>query len=189
MLRPANEVEIKFRVHDLAELNRRLRRVRFRRVTPPTHELNTLYDLPGQPLRRGGQLLRLRRYGKKWLLTHKAKGKPGRHKARVETELEISDGGKMESILFALGFRPSFRYEKFRAEWTDGTGHVVVDETPVGNFAEIEGTPAWIDRTAKALGVSRAQYITENYASLFFAWKRRSRSPAKEMTFTAIARP
>ena len=45
----------------------------FRCVTPSTHEVNTLYDLPGQKLRRKGELLRLRQYGDTWRLTHKAR--------------------------------------------------------------------------------------------------------------------
>src|SRR5436190_21909339 len=120
-----NEIEIKFRIDNLRDLSRRLRAAKFRLVTPRTHAMNTLYDLPGQPLRRRGELLRLRRYGKEWLLTHKAKGKVGRHKMREETETKISDGKKMDAILRALGFAPSFRYEKFRAEWSDGKGRVV----------------------------------------------------------------
>jgi adenylate cyclase, class 2 len=177
------ETEIKFLVPDLRALTRQLRAVGFRLVTPRAHEINTLYDLPGQPLRRKGELLRIRKYGEHWLLTHKAKGKPGRHKSRVETETEVHHGEKMEAILRALGFAPSFRYEKFRAEWSDDTGHVLVDETPIGNVAEIEGPPRWIDRTARLLGVSPDQYITANYAQLFLDWKRRARSKAKEMTF------
>ncbi|MFY9647601.1 MAG: adenylate cyclase, partial [Terriglobales bacterium] len=81
---------------------------------------------------------------------------------------------------------PTFRYEKYRAEWSDGAGHVVLDETPIGNFGEIEGPPRWIDRTARALGVAPSDYITETYAPMFFAWKRRTRSPATEMTFKAV---
>src|SRR5262249_39081562 len=134
------------------------------------------------------ELLRLRQYGNKWILTHKAKGKIGRHKSRVETETELQDGHKMEAILRSLGFSPSFRYEKFRAEWSDGKGHVVVDETPIGNLAEIEGPPRWIDQTAKELGVRRDQYVTSNYAGLFFEWKKRTRSSAKEMTFKAVGK-
>ena len=82
---------------------------------------------------------------------------------------------------------PSFRYEKFRAEWTDGKGQVVVDETPIGNFCEIEGAPRWIDATAKRLGVRQADYITKNYAGLFLEWKARTKSRAEEMTFKAVA--
>jgi adenylate cyclase class 2 len=180
------EIEIKFQVDDLRQLTRRLRAAGFRQITPRTHEMNTLYDLPGRPLRRRGELLRLRRYGKEWLLTHKTKGAASRHKMREETETRISDGKKMDSILRALSFEPSFRYEKFRAEWDDGNGHVVVDETPIGNFGEIEGPSRWIDSTARRLGIQPREYITQNYAGLFQEWKLRARSPATEMTFKAV---
>jgi len=182
----SNEVEIKFRVESVAGLTRQLRAAGFRQITPSTHEINTLYDQPGSPLRKRGELLRLRKYGDKWVLTHKAKGKVGRHKVRVEHETEVSNGTRLEKILEALGFRPSFRYEKFRAEWSDGTGHVVLDETPIGMFGEIEGPARWIDRTARQLAIGPDHYIKDTYAGLFFGWKRRMRSPAQEMTFRAV---
>lgn len=185
-MKSPKEIEIKFRVEDVRALTRKLRLRGFRLVTRRTHEMNTLYDLPGQPLRRRGQLLRLRKYGTEWVLTHKSKGTAGRHKTRIELETEVSEGTQMDAILHALGYRPTFRYEKFRAEWGDGTGHVVVDETPIGTFGEIEGPPRWIDRVAGQLGIETAAYITDTYAGLFFAWKRQTRSPAREMTFAAV---
>ncbi|MGA8214061.1 MAG: class IV adenylate cyclase [Candidatus Sulfotelmatobacter sp.] len=181
------EIEIKFRVADLRALARKMRAAGFRLATPRTHELNTLYDLPGEVLRARKELLRLRKYGSQWTLTHKAKGKIGRHSSRAELETSVGDGRNMDSILRALGYSPSFRYEKFRAEWTDGKGQVVVDETPIGNFCEIEGAPRWIDATAKKLGATAADYITKNYAGLFLEWKARTKSGASEMTFRTVA--
>jgi adenylate cyclase class 2 len=185
-LKSRNEIEIKFSVPNLRELTAKLREAAFQLVTPRTHEVNTLYDLPGHPLRNRGEVLRLRQYGSDWILTHKSKGKAGRHKTRAEIETRVADGKEMEKILEALGFRPSFRYEKFRAEWKDGTGHVVVDQTPIGDLGEIEGPPRWIDRTAKKLGISPAQYITKSYAELFLEWKKANRSPAQEMSFAQV---
>jgi adenylate cyclase class 2 len=187
---PSNhEVEIKFRVDELRALTRRLRTAGFRQITPRTHEWNTLYDLPGRALQKRGDVLRLRKYGDEWLLTHKAKGKVTRHKSRVEIETKIADGDKLEKILRSLGYAPVFRYEKFRAEWSDGKGHVVVDQTPIGAFGEIEGPARWIDRTARLLGIDRSSYITQSYVELFFAWKRRIRSRAHDMTFHAVQNP
>lgn len=183
---PHREIEIKFPVEDVRTLNRSLRQSGFRLVTPRTHEINTLYDLPGQRLRKRGELLRLRKYGPKWTLTHKTKGKAGRHKTRVENETQVADGVKMDIILQTLGFAPTFRYEKFRAEWSDGKGHVVVDQTPIGSFGEIEGPARWIDQTARRLRVPQDRYITETYAALFFSWKKRTRSSACEMTFASV---
>jgi adenylate cyclase, class 2 len=180
------EIEIKFRVPNLRALARRLKSARFRLQTPRTREMNTLYDLPGQVLRQRKELLRLRQYGSEWKLTHKAGGKVGRHSSREELETKVDNGKHMDAILRSLGYSPSFRYEKFRAEWSDGKGNVVLDETPIGNFAEIEGPSRWIDQTAKKLGVTRDQYIMKNYATLFADWKQETKSNAKEMTFQAI---
>jgi adenylate cyclase class 2 len=180
------EIEIKFRVADLRALARRLRAAGFRVITPRMHEMNTLYDLPGEILRGRKELLRIRKYGSAWTMTHKSKGKIGRHSSRTELETGVSDGRRMDAILRALGYAPSFRYEKFRSEWTDGKGNVVVDETPIGNFCEIEGAPRWIDATAKKLGVTPADYITKNYAGLFLEWKARTKSRVGEMTFKAV---
>jgi adenylate cyclase class 2 len=180
------EIEIKFRVDNLRTLSRKLRDVGFRLETPRTHEMNTLYDLPGQVLRRRKELLRLREFGSSWKLTHKSGGKVSRHSSRTELETGVSDGKKMDAILRGLGYSPSFRYEKFRAEWTDGKGQVVVDHTPIGDFCEIEGKPRWIDATAKSLGVQREEYITKNYATLFADWKQETKSKAEEMTFKSV---
>jgi adenylate cyclase, class 2 len=182
------EIEIKFRIEDPAALTRALKQAGFQQLTRSTHETNTLYDLPGQKLRKRGELLRLRKYGETWLLTHKAKGRVGRHKARVEVETRVENGREMDAILRALGFKPTFRYEKYRAEWKDDTGHVVLDKTPIGNFGEIEGPPRWIDRTARALGIAPRDYITDAYAPMFFAWKRRTKSLATEMMFEAVGK-
>ena len=180
------EIEIKFQVVDLRALAGKLRAARFHLVTRRTHEMNTLYDLPGGVLRACNELLRLRKYGSEWTLTHKSGTKSGRHSSRVELETAVADGKKMDNILRALGYAPSFRYEKFRAEWTDKKGKVVVDETPIGNFCEIEGPPRWIDATAKKLGVKANDYITRNYATLFADWKQATKSRAQEMTFKAL---
>ncbi|MGA9508889.1 MAG: class IV adenylate cyclase [Candidatus Sulfotelmatobacter sp.] len=180
------EIEIKFRVADLRALAHQLRKAGFRIVTRRTHEMNTLYDLPGEVLRGRQQLLRLRKYGSEWTITHKSKKKTERHSSREELQTNVEDGKKMDLILRALGYKPSFRYEKFRAEWTDGKGQVVVDETPIGNFCEIEGKPRWIDATAKKLGATPADYITKNYAGLFSDWKARTKNKAKDMTFKEV---
>lgn len=184
----SHETEIKFRIMDLAALAAKLRKLGFVEITPRTHEMNVLFDLPGRPLRARGDILRIRKYGDSWVLTHKAKAtdNDGPHKVRVETETKVEDGAKLEAILRALQFEPVFRYEKFRAEWQGEHGHVVIDETPVGNFGEIEGPSEWIDKVARDLGLSPADYSTDTYAGLFYSWKERTGSPAHEMTFAAV---
>jgi len=185
---PVHEVEVKLRVADLDALTRKLSAASFKLSTPRTHEMNTLYDFSSQALRNRGEVLRIRKYGEKWTVTHKSKGNAGKHKSRMETETKLEDGEALAHIFAALGLSPSFRYEKFRAEWSDGEGHVVLDETPIGNIAEFEGTPEWIDRTAAQLGVKQSEYITMSYAQMFAAWRDKSGSKASEMTWAAIGK-
>jgi len=185
---PAEEVEVKLRVDDLDSLTRKLSASNFKLVTPRTHEMNTLYDLPDRRLRARGEVLRIRKYGSRWTLTHKTKGNSGKHKSRSETETEVKDGEAWDHIFKAIGFGPSFRYEKYRAEWSDGEGHVVLDETPIGNIAELEGSPEWIDQTAARLGIKESEYITESYVQMFVTWRDRTRSKARDMTWEEVGR-
>lgn len=185
----SNEVEIKFLVHDAEALMRSLQSAGFRQQTPSTFEANTLYDDPSGSLRLAGEVLRLRLYGDHWRLTHKSRGTASKHKTRIEHETAVANGEEMHAILTALGYRPSFRYEKYRAEWTDDAGDVVIDRTPIGDLAEIEGAPQWIDRIAKLLGLRESDYITASYAELFFQWKECTGSDALDMTFEECGTP
>jgi adenylate cyclase class 2 len=184
------ETEIKFSVDDLEALARRLEGAGFHLDTPRTFERNVLYDTPERLLRARTEIVRIRFYGGKWTLTHKRVPDDGpgedRHKHRLETETGIDDGAALAEVFRSIGLVPAFRYEKWRSEWSDGAGHCVVDETPIGNFAELEGEPEWIDRVAKALGVSHSHYMILSYGRLFEQWKEEHQSSAEHLTFDEI---
>ena len=186
------ETEIKFRVTDVGELGERLRGAGFREQTPRTFESNVLYDTPDRKMRARTEILRIRNYGGKWTLTHKRLPDVGpgedAHKHRVETETEVGDGAALAEVFRSIGLGPAFRYEKWRSEWSDGEGHCVVDETPIGNFAELEGEAEWIDRTAVQLGVTRSEYLTLSYGRLFEQWCAEHKVSASDLTFEAVNR-
>src|SRR3984885_15606378 len=123
------ETEIKFRVTDLSALTRRLESAGFRLETPRSFESNTLYDTPDRQMRARTEILRIRNYNGRWVLTHKRLPEDGpgedRHKHRVETETEIADGSALAEVFRSLGLVAAFRYEKWRTEWSDGKGHCV----------------------------------------------------------------
>lgn len=185
------ETEIKFRADDLAGLSRRLEAAGFRLRTPRSFESNVLYDTPDRRMRARTEILRIRNYAGHCLLTHKRLPDRGpgedRHKHRIETQTEVTDGGALAQVFFSLGLVAAFRYEKWRTEWEDGEGHCVVDETPIGDFAELEGPAEWIDRTARRLGIEQGQYITLSYGRLFDQWKQQQGSTAQDLTFAAVA--
>ena len=187
----AIETEIKFPVKDLAGLSRRLEAAGFKLQTPRSFESNVLYDTPDRKMRARTEILRIRSYAGRWTVTHKRLPDSGlgedRHKHRIETETEVSDGDALAQVFLSIGLVAAFRYEKWRTEWTDGEGHCVVDETPIGDYAELEGSAEWIDHAAARLGIDPSQYITLSYGRLFELWRDQRHSAAQDLTFAAIA--
>ena len=162
------EVEVKVRVAALPPCRERLLALGAEAVLARTRERNLVFDAPGEPLRGRGILLRLRRAGRRSVLTVKAPaGGAAGYKVREETETVVSDFAAMEKMLRAIGFQPVFTYEKYRETYRLGGVLVMLDETPIGNFLEIEGAPPEIDDAAARLGFSAADYISDSYYRLF----------------------
>ena len=190
------EIELKIPVASLFTFERQLQRAGFHLDTPRTFEQNTLYDTPDRQLKARGEILRVREYGGRHIVTHKRhpdnEDRASIYKVRIETESEVSDGAALAEIFTRLGYGPAFRYEKFRSEYThpDAPGaHLVLDETPIGNFAELEGPTGWIDHMLALLEVDPATCLNLSYGKLFLAWKERTRSAANNLTFDEIAAP
>jgi len=180
------EIEIKLPVENVRAARRLLHRFGFEPCPPRLFERNVLYDTPDLSLRRSSQLLRLRSKGKQWWLTYKARPQTqSRHKVRHEIESETTQGPELGTILERLGFRPSFEYQKYRTEFRrrGQRGHVLLDETPVGNFLELEGSPPWIDRTARQLGFRPEDYVVASYGELYLAWCRERGIQPSHMAF------
>ena len=170
------EIEIKLPVADAATARKLLRRAGFRVSRRRVFEANTVFDTPGLSLRASQRLLRVREAGGVATLTYKGPPAVGRHKSREELELVVPRAATMAAVLDRLGFRPVFRYEKYRAEYRQPgiPGVATVDETPVGVYVELEGSPRWIDRTARALGFAERDYITASYGRLYLEWCQRN---------------
>jgi adenylate cyclase class 2 len=167
---PPIETEVKLRLPS-AEAGRSLLARLGARLEAERHfEDNRLFDDGQGTLIRQGGVLRLRRARGRGVLTYKGpKRVEGGIRSREEVELEVSDPDAFERILAAVGFRPSFRYQKYREVYRHGEVEIVLDETPIGCFLEIEGEDAAIRETAAALGFQPRDFVSESYAGLFFA--------------------
>ncbi|MGH9397663.1 MAG: class IV adenylate cyclase [Terriglobia bacterium] len=174
-MKPRREIEIKLRVQNPRRLKRRLKELGFRRATPRLLERNSLFDFPDARLTRARHAVRLRASGGLNVLTFK--GSPslaGGYKSRVEIETAVGGAPELRRILERIGMREVLCYNKYRTTYAppgeSGRGKIpvlVYDETPVGDFVELEGPRAWIDRVANQLGYSRDVYITKSYVALY----------------------
>jgi len=108
-------------------------------------------------------------------------------KTREELETEITDRVAFQEILEQLGLVLSFRYQKYRSlftcEQSRGPNSVVLslDETPIGNYLEIEGTLEMIRLVADQLGYGLEDFINQSYYELH-VWNK-PRSQHREMVF------
>jgi adenylate cyclase class 2 len=166
------ENEIKLAAPDVPTAKKWLRAAGFRVSRRRVFESNTVFDTPDGNLRGQQRLLRLRLAGGISVITYKGPPEPGPHKSREELETSFSNHGAMEAILDRLGYRPVFTYQKYRTEYKrpGSTGIATIDETPIGVYVELEGRPAWVDRTARKLGFCQQDYILESYGRLYLQW-------------------
>jgi adenylate cyclase class 2 len=183
----AVETEIKLRLTQGSERARALLEQHgFRATGPRQLETDQTFDLPTGELKQSGRLLRLRSAGGRSTVTYKGPADAStRHKSREEIETVLSDGSAFTQILERLGYQPAWAYEKFRttfkaagfkattSEAQREDGIVTLDETPIGDFLELEGPGYWIDQTAVRLGFGPADYITSSYAALYEEHRRK----------------
>ena len=184
-LKKPEEVEVKIAAISAASLRKKLRAAGFRVRRPRLLEQNLALDDPRGNLRGNGLLLRVRRAGAEVIVTYKGPVARGVHKRREEQEFLASDFDACMAVFAGVGLRPTFLYEKYRAEYERAgePGHVTVDETPIGVFMELEGPARWIDTTAKVLGFGRADYITASYTTLYLVWCREHEITPGNMVF------
>ena len=191
------ETEVKIRIADRNATRKRLRELGFLPVHRRSLEDNTLYDTPDRALRKARSILRLRHYGSRWFFTYKGTPEPDQnYKSRLELETEVQEPQAIRSMLEVLGLKPVFRYQKYRAQyarrdqarWRKPGREVVLDETPIGNFLELEGSRAWIDRVARQLGYSRSDYSTASYGRLYLEECQKQGIPPGDMVFPARPR-
>lgn len=160
------EIEKKYRLSrkQREEVLRRLPKIGARRKGEE-FEVNTLYN--GEALDVGHSVLRLRRIGKRAILTYKERF-PTRSdiKHQREDETHVDDPDAMELILDALGFTPSLVYEKRRETWRLGKTEIVIDELPFGLFMEIEGPEDAIRDVEGKLAIKRLRTEGLTYPQL-----------------------
>jgi adenylate cyclase, class 2 len=137
-------------------------------------EENTLYH--GEGL-NGASILRLRRVGRKAILTYKQRlPSTSSIKHQTENETRVSNAESMAEILDALGYTPALVYEKRRETWRLRKTEIVLDELPFGLYMEIEGSEQEIGKIERDLGIKGLRAEKATYPQLASKHGRRQGS-------------
>lgn len=184
-----DEVEVKIPCADLSLVRDELRDRGGELFRPLHFESNDLYDDPERRLSSEGRTIRLRRAAGRAILTYKGAARfQGGIKTREERETEVSDPGETEAILAGLGLKRRFRYEKRREEWRLQNCVIALDETPIGTFVEIEGSPPDIRKVVVLLGLDFSAALPYSYARLYLDRRQQEPSLPPDMVFAESER-
>jgi len=180
------EVEVKLHSPDLAQVRNALERAGATQTKPRVFERNLRYDSADGSLMEAGVVLRLRQ-DETVKLTYKADASIERGiVSRFEAEVALSDFETMDVILRRLGYEAALIYEKYRTTYTFEGAEIVLDELPYGNFTEIEGDAATIERVIEILGLGGARRMAGSYVDIFADVKACLGLVARDCTFEAF---
>ena len=179
----ATEIEVKFALRERVELLRKLTELGGQRLYPETFEDNIVLDRRGE-LRTKGALLRVRRFGRYSIATFKGPMSiEGGVKSREEVQTGVESFELAIQLFDSLGYKPVFRYQKFREVWRVREVEVVLDRTPIGDYFEIEGPLDVIRSVVTELGMNMDNAIRQTYADLYRQARRTRADLPENMVF------
>lgn len=162
------EIEVKIQIQNPKDMAHKIVEQGAQLIRERYFEENTLYDFSDSRLTKKQQAFRLRKIKKKTYLTFKGSPQKSRQfKIREEYETEVKNANQIKKIFKSLGLVPNYQYDKFRTVFKIKKLKICLDETPVGNFIELEGEQTHIVKFASSLGFSRIDFIKKNYIDLY----------------------
>ncbi len=178
------ELEVKFFLTDLEQLQETLNGGIAVLVQPRTYERNLRFDTLEGTLTRNAQVLRLRQdHANRLTFKGPSEVKDG-VSARTEIEFTVGNFEDAQDLLEALGYQVSMIYEKYRTIYELSGALVTLDEMPFGNFSEIEGTDGpTIQSVCNQLGLMWELRTLESYAELFQMVKKNLDLSFRDLTF------
>jgi adenylate cyclase class 2 len=190
----AVETEIKLRLHDIKEFRHRLKLLHPLLRSVRHFEENFVLDYPDGRLRSQPCLLRVRKTKGKDSVTFKGPPYPSLlFKSREEWETQVENSDVMLKIFEQMGMTVWFQYQKYREEYSIRVDqgpvrelHLALDSTPIGDYAELEGSEEGIREVAGKLGFSESEFLRESYYSLFAQFCRQRGEEPGHMVFSPL---
>ena len=165
------ETEVKVGIENAENFSRDLQTLNPAVISARHFEDNHLLDFADRRVASSRSLIRVRLVDGRHSFTYK--GPPRREgifKTREELETSVADGVVLLQVLERMGLGVYFRYQKYRREYLLDDVHVAVDETPIGNYVELEGSEQGIVAIAGKLGIAQMRFLRSSYYSLYLEY-------------------
>jgi len=181
---PFQELEVKYYVGDLAQVERRLLDLGAALSQPRTLEVNLRFDTAQNELAQSLRVLRLRQDTAARLTFKGPAQSYGGARLRQEIEFVVSDFEAARAFLEALGYQVIVIYEKYRAMYELAGVHVTLDEMPYGTFVELEGPdPLSLQIVNQKLALDWQVQVFGSYTSIFEQLKAEQGYNFRDLTF------
>jgi adenylate cyclase class 2 len=189
------ESEVKLQCKDLGVLKSAHPALKWTLVRPRHFEDNFVFELPQDALANRGSILRLRIADGAATLTYKGMipaSETSQIKVREELETRVERPETLALVFERLGMRRAFRYQKYRTVYRLEVDRSEVlamyDETPMGNFLELEGEEELVIAAATELGYRRSEYVNVSYIGMQAAFCRARGVPLQDLVFEEAGR-
>ena len=180
----STETEVKIRVESVVDFIGHVLSQGATRISERSLEDNILFDFPDDRLKLSHCILRVRSVDGRGILTYKGAPQPDViFKSREELETGLENPETAIEIFGRIGMKQGFRYQKYRQVFSLGDVHLAVDETPIGNYAELEGMEDDIMNLAEKLGIAKERFINRSYHALYLDYCREREITPLSMIF------
>jgi adenylate cyclase class 2 len=157
------EIEVKAPARDLREVEERLRAMKA--DGPHVEEqVDTYFAHPCRDFGKTDEAVRLRRQGKRSILTYKGPKIDSGSKTREEIEVDVPDPEAMATILERIGFTKVIEVRKVRAEYSLADALVCLDRVAgLGDYVEVEYKTQELERgKARVAEIMRSLGLSGN---------------------------
>ncbi|MCX6707691.1 MAG: class IV adenylate cyclase [Candidatus Woesearchaeota archaeon] len=156
------EIEVKIKIDSIEDIKKKLRKLGGKE-SERIFEDAEYFDFEDDRIKKKDSVIRLRN----GVLAFKGPARTSNMMDREEIEIKV-DEKKMKEIFLKIGLKPRKVIQKYRTTFMfdNGKGEVVVDETPIGDYIEIEGTEEFIFSMTKKLGCTPKDHIVKTYGYL-----------------------
>jgi len=161
------EIELKFKLDNMAEFRAAIDKIGARIFHLRVLETTTMYDNPSKFMIESDGRLRIRTAGHINSLSYKRPVTRNGIKVEIEYESEIENPEQVAFVLKELGYTPVSSYQRHRTIWELGGVKVFLDEFSFGNYVEIEGEKEPIKKLAVKLGFDLNANITRSYDGIY----------------------
>ncbi|MFH1996368.1 MAG: class IV adenylate cyclase [Candidatus Omnitrophota bacterium] len=163
------EIEVKFKLTNMKAMEDSIKRSGAKKISSE-HEEDFYFDDRKRTLRGKVLVLRIRRIGRRGILTMKYsfKKKSKRFKMVEEIEIPTNDFHNLRFIFEKLGYRIDGFKEKRRQTFHLNNVKILIDRLPfLGFWMELEGGVPDIEKVARKLNLKMADANTLSYGQLF----------------------